>query len=171
MIALDSLDVGAPHPLYMSSHPFEERPDDGDYPAALSAFITVVRERGIGTVTPLLLAEETIGGTAPDRLYALYRKAGLEVVPYPLLNYGAPDSSQEFHRRITDTLGRLRTEGVLVHCRSGCGRTALVAAGVLIAGGVRPPEAIDRVCGVRPQALPSLTQIQFLRGYYRWLRG
>ncbi|MFT3916057.1 MAG: dual specificity protein phosphatase [Anaeromyxobacteraceae bacterium] len=56
-------------------------------------------------------------------------------------------------------------ERVLVHCQYGIGRSALVAACVLVARGMAPLEALVALKRARPVVSPSPEQLHALAGY------
>lgn len=64
-------------------------------------------------------------------------------------------------RRVRAALAR--GEGVLVHCMAGLGRAGTLAAAVLIAGGMKPGDAILLVRWVRPGAIEVPEQEAALR--------
>ena len=109
--------------------------------------------------------ERTYGGID---LLGTYRKAGLEVIHFPLENFSTPLKMQTFDDLAENLSARLLDQSILIHCRTGCGRTAMVAAGVLIKLGEVPPRAINRVHKARPTSRPTINQIQFLRSYSKF---
>ncbi|MFC6590652.1 dual specificity protein phosphatase family protein [Deinococcus lacus] len=55
--------------------------------------------------------------------------------------------------------------GVLVHCRGGLGRAGVVAACLLIRGGLEASEAVSLVRQTRPGAIETAEQEAFVRAY------
>ncbi len=53
---------------------------------------------------------------------------------------------------------------VLVHCKGGLGRAGTIAARLLIELGMEPATAIDRVRAVRPGAIETPEQKQYVLG-------
>lgn len=53
--------------------------------------------------------------------------------------------------------------GVVVHCRGGLGRTGLVVARLLVELGLEPEEAISQVRAVRPGAVETWEQEEYIR--------
>lgn len=53
-------------------------------------------------------------------------------------------------------------ERILIHCRGGLGRTGLVAARILVERGCLPRDAVHRVRAVRPGAIETLAQEQYV---------
>jgi protein-tyrosine phosphatase len=60
---------------------------------------------------------------------------------------------------MTDIAGALELgKTVAVHCRQSIGRAGLVAAGVLIASGVAPDQAIETVSAARGLPIPETSE-------------
>jgi predicted protein tyrosine phosphatase len=57
--------------------------------------------------------------------------------------------------------------GVYVHCRSGVGRAATMAAAYLVSTGLTPDEAWARIRSVRPYVCPNPTQIAQVERFAR----
>jgi len=55
-----------------------------------------------------------------------------------------------------------RGDGVVVHCRGGLGRTGMIAARLLIELGETPCNALQRVRAVRPGAVETLEQENYV---------
>jgi protein-tyrosine phosphatase len=51
-----------------------------------------------------------------------------------------------------------RGEKVTVHCRQGIGRSALIAASLLVASGVDPKRAFERVAAARGSSVPDTAE-------------
>jgi protein tyrosine phosphatase (PTP) superfamily phosphohydrolase (DUF442 family) len=62
-------------------------------------------------------------------------------------------------------------ERVLVHCEHGVGRSVLLTAAALVAGGMRAQDAIKLVQAGRWQAAPNHTQMVRLQEFERMLRA
>jgi protein tyrosine phosphatase (PTP) superfamily phosphohydrolase (DUF442 family) len=62
-------------------------------------------------------------------------------------------------------------ERVLVHCEHGVGRSVLLTAAALVAGGMRAQDAIELVQAGRWQAAPNHTQMVRLQEFERMLRA
>lgn len=164
MVRIDMLEVPGLNPLYLSSHPLDQVKLEAEFSEKITEFIHALQERMIKTVTLLLPEDET-------DLIAKYRAADLGVLHYPLENFSIPERMDSFDRLMEEIIAILAEESVLVHCRTGCGRTAMVAAGVLIKRGMRAPQAIHQVHLARPSSRPTVNQIQFLREYRSSLDG
>ena len=90
---------------------------------------------------------------------------GIATVSIPILD-GCPPTRRQF-RETVERVERWRDEGrvVLIHCAQGHGRSAIVAAAVLIRLGLArdTDEALSRIRTSRPRANPSPAQIAALR--------
>jgi protein-tyrosine phosphatase len=111
-----------------------------------------VRAAGVGAVLNLCWEFPRFSGTD--------REPGIETAHVPILD-GSPPSDRQF-REAVEWAVRWRAEGlcVLVHCAQGHGRTATVAAAILLRLGLAPDveQALSMVRAVRPRARPSLQQ-------------
>ena len=111
--------------------------------------------------TDLLLEGESVSSAA----------SGLEFRSYPIPDRGVPNSRESvatLTSEIADALNAGKT--VAVHCRQGIGRSALIAAAVLVAAGQDPEialEAIERSRGIK---VPETTeQRQWIADFASWL--
>lgn len=78
--------------------------------------------------------------------------AGIRYISLPIPDRGLPD------RRKLLALGQLLLDSagrVGIHCRAGIGRSALVAASVLVLEGTPPRQALDRVERARACPIPD----------------
>jgi protein-tyrosine phosphatase len=86
----------------------------------------------------------------------LVEGAGLMYLSFPMPDRGIPED----HRQALSLLHRLEEllaagKNVGVHCRQGIGRSALLAGGLLVLGGVKPEAAIERVNQSRGVPVPE----------------
>jgi ADP-ribosyl-[dinitrogen reductase] hydrolase len=101
-----------------------------------------------------------------ESLGAEVTNLGMQWLHLPIRDVDVPDARFErawatggpgLHRRLD------AGERVLIHCRGGLGRTGLVAALILVERGAEPPAAIRRVRAVRPHAVETRAQEDYVR--------
>jgi predicted protein tyrosine phosphatase len=98
-------------------------------------------------------ALERIAGARPSR-----RKAIRDVsTPGPAFEAEWPEVSERL-RSLLDA-----GENILVHCRGGLGRAGMIAARLLVETGVDPDVAMERVRAVRPGAIETGAQEQWVQ--------
>jgi protein tyrosine/serine phosphatase len=123
---------------------------------------------GIDTVVSLLTSDEEqdLGLEDEKRLSKLN---GIEFIPFPVADRSVPPDFGKAVQLIR-VIERDLTAGriVALHCRQGIGRSALVAASVLVAAGVEPGTAFAGVGGARGCNVPETAEqrdwvIQFSR--------
>ncbi|MFM7533963.1 MAG: cyclin-dependent kinase inhibitor 3 family protein [Rubrivivax sp.] len=112
---------------------------------------------GASAVLSLVEAQEFRRYGVPD-LGARVREQGLRWHHLPVPDMGVPTGGTPFGQQpelqaVRAALGR--GERVLVHCAAGLGRTGTLAAGLLVAQGLSPQQAIEAVRRVRPGTLET----------------
>jgi protein tyrosine phosphatase (PTP) superfamily phosphohydrolase (DUF442 family) len=128
------------------------------------------REAGIDLVVSLLrpdeeaeldLTGESISSTA----------SGLAFRAFPIPDRSVPSSREavaEIADQVVDALRSGKT--VVVHCRQGIGRSALMVAAVLIAGGLHAETAVNAIRQSRGLDVPETpTQRQWISDFSAWL--
>jgi protein-tyrosine phosphatase len=131
------------------------RPRAGDW---LADEIAAWRRGGVDTVVSLLEAQEIaeIGLAAEP---ALCRAAGADFLSFPIADRGVPNSAQDVSVLADNLVARRASgAGVLIHCRAGIGRSALIAACALVVMRLSPEEAFDRIGRARGLAVPDTTE-------------
>ena len=88
----------------------------------------------------------------------------------PIPDGGVPDDAWE--RRWAEVGRSLRCDlylgdRIVIHCRGGLGRTGLVAARLLVDGGMDPEEAMAAVRRARPGAIENRAQEDYVRSHAR----
>ena len=86
----------------------------------------------------------------------LCQSNGIEFIAFPIPDRGVPASTRataELVRRLEDVLNGGKT--VALHCRQGVGRSALLAACLLVAAGVEDEAAFDRIRAARGCEVPD----------------
>ena len=119
---------------------------------------------GAFAVVSLVSTEELKLFRAPD-LGARVKAAGMHWIHCPISDMRAP--GKEFFEVWDSVWGniyrKLRKGGkIVLHCAAGRGRTGTVAALILVSMGVNSKEAIRQVRTVRPGAIESKEQEQYV---------
>lgn len=128
------------------------RPRGGGW---LESEIRAWRRAGIDAVVSLLTPDEVSElGLEQEPNYCWAN--GMSYYSLPIMDRGVPGSNMDASRLI-GKLGSELTGGknVAIHCRQGIGRSALIAAGLLIENGLSPAEAIQRVSSARRMPVPE----------------
>ncbi len=97
----------------------------------------------------------------PDKVRAL----GIPWFHLPIVDLQMPDDSfEEEWESAGKELRRILTDGgkIVIHCRAGLGRTGTMAARLLIEFGTDPREAIAMVRRVRPGAIQTRVQEEYV---------
>jgi len=90
----------------------------------------------------------------------------------PVADKRAPSSTQAFDELIARLVDRINDDmKVIIHCNGGKGRSALVAAAVLIGLGVSQSAAVVGVRAARAGSLRNPLQLWFLRSFARRWRS
>jgi protein-tyrosine phosphatase len=122
--------------------------------------------REMGVVRLILLVEDgELERWSDPRIVEVGRKAGVEVVRFPIRDGTAP--SPETMDAIQEAVDEGRRAGdVAVACMGGVGRSGTVAACALVRAGRLPQDAIGRVREVRhPEAVETEAQERLVRTY------
>jgi len=131
------------------------RPRGGDW---LEDEVRGWRRAGIDTVVSLLEPEEA-SELGLDAESAAADAHGIRFVPFPIADRSVPDSPGTAVRLLRDLNYALESgDSIAIHCRQGIGRSALIAAGLLVAAGVDPGSAIRTVAAARGLAVPETAE-------------
>jgi len=99
------------------------------------------------------------------------RELGMAFISFPITDRGVPDSADDFLAladRLENDLNSGR--GVGIHCRMGIGRSALLAACLLVKSGVTPAAAFGRISRARGLDVPDTQdQADWLNGLHEKL--
>ena len=131
------------------------RPRGGDW---LGEEVTGWRESGVNTVASLLTPDE-VEVLALGEEAKLCEKEGIAFISFPIPDRAVPGSRQkalDFLRQMEAGLAQGRN--VAIHCRQGVGRSALVAAGLLVLGGAEPEQAFERLSKLRNCPVPETAE-------------
>ena len=122
-----------------------------------------------GVLHLLLLVEDAELERWGDLLIvARAAERGLTVDRRPLADGSAPRDIEEMDGTLESLASARRDGDVAVACMGGVGRTGMVAACALVAGGSPSSDAIARVREVRhPTAVETEAQIAFVHAYER----
>jgi protein-tyrosine phosphatase len=113
------------------------------------------RDEGIDVIVSLLEAEE-IAELGLQREAVRSHELGIEFVSFPVPDGGVPATMGEAMALSAAIIMRLREgEGVGLHCRAGIGRSALIAACVLVLLGKAPGAAFDLIEKARGVKVPD----------------
>ena len=168
MSTINRLEIEGLKDIFLSSHPLEQIQDGRGPRTKVDEFIAEIQQKGVGTIVVLLPSHELHDLYGDVDLLAEYEQHRLEVVHFPLENFSVPDKIELFDELIGQLVKILREKSVLIHCMAGCGRTGMVAAGVLVRLGSSATAAIEQVRDIRPGSMDVLRQILFLRSYQRY---
>jgi protein-tyrosine phosphatase len=128
------------------------RPRGGDW---LSDEIRTWRDSGVDVVTSLLTPDEVAEFELQEEA-GLAHAAGLDFHAFPIPDRSVPGSRAAMDRLVSELERALESgKSVAVHCRQGIGRSALVAASLLVAAGEEPAEAFRRIERARGRQVPE----------------
>jgi protein-tyrosine phosphatase len=128
------------------------RPRGGDW---LEDELRAWREVGIDVIVSLLTPDE-VAELGLEEEGALSEASGVRFLEFPIPDRSVP-SSQESTLEFVGKLEELLTSGnsVGVHCRQGIGRSALIAACLLVMSDIEPATALQRISVARGYPVPE----------------
>jgi protein-tyrosine phosphatase len=128
------------------------RPRGGDW---LEEEMKAWRQAGVDAVVSLLTPEEAADlSLEQERSHS--EANGIEFYSLPIADRSVPASDRDAAQLIGKLDAALsHGKKVAIHCRQGIGRSALIAAGLLIEQGLSPEEAIQRVSRARHAPTPE----------------
>jgi protein-tyrosine phosphatase len=144
------------------------RPRGGDW---LEDEIRSLRNAGVDVLVSLLTGEEAQELDLTQEA-ALCARSGIEFLSFPVLDRDVParDSNTEaFLARLAAKL--VAKKSVVIHCRAGIGRSALLAASLLVRGGVAVDEAFKRIAAARGCAVPDTPKQYAWVDYYAAMKS
>jgi protein-tyrosine phosphatase len=126
------------------------------------------KSSGIKTVVSFLTADEEsdLGLREEERLSKLN---GIGFIAFPVPDRSVPPDFARAIQLIRTIEGRLAEgKNVALHCRQGIGRSAVLAAALLVSAGLEPEAAFRRLAAARGSAVPETAEqrdwvIQFSR--------
>jgi protein-tyrosine phosphatase len=116
------------------------------------------REAGISTVVSLLEAHEQAElGLLQEAQHC--RARGIEFVSFPIADRSVPASRQDV-AALAHRLARAIETGSIVgvHCRAGIGRSAIMAASILMALGHSADTALEMIAKARGVSVPDTSE-------------
>jgi hypothetical protein len=141
------------------------RPRAGDW---LEDEIASWRCAEIRTVVSLLEAQEVaeLGLVDEPRLCS---DQGIEFVSFPIPDRGVPTSYGGLNQLIVPLVPKVKGgHMVAVHCRAGIGRSAVVAAGILIRSGIPYAQVFPTLSRARGVTVPDTeAQVEWVQAYAR----
>ncbi len=128
------------------------RPRGGDW---LEDEVRSWQRSGLDIVVSLLTSDE-IAELDLMQEAKLCQNHGLQFVSFPIVDRSVP-SSQRNAIEVIKKLDEALTAGknVIIHCRQGIGRAALIAAALLISSDIDAEAAIQRISTARGVAVPE----------------
>ena len=138
----------------------------GPWDRDLDADLKAIVEWGASVLVTLMEAHELVQLGVPD-IGERAESLGMVWLHLPIPDVSIPDAAFEaawatagecLRATLTDR------RGIVIHCRGGLGRTGLVAARLLIELGEMPREALDAVRAVRPGAVETRQQEEYVLG-------
>jgi protein-tyrosine phosphatase len=131
------------------------RPRGGDW---LEDEVQGWREEGVDLVVSLLTSDEVaeLELEQESRLCEVY---GIEFRSFPIVDRSVP-TSRKTTLDFVKKLAKLLAEGksIAIHCRQGIGRSALIAACLLVLSGIIPDAAFLRVSEGRGCSVPETSE-------------
>jgi protein-tyrosine phosphatase len=133
------------------------RPRGGDW---LEDEVQAWQPAGLDMVVSLLMPDE-VADFDLGQEKAWCQARGIDFVAFPIPDRGVP-SSWHATLALVHKLGQALAEGkrIAVHCRQGIGRSALLAACVLVAADEEPETAFEHISAARGCAVPEMTEQQ-----------
>ena len=108
------------------------------------------------TLTDFLEFKTTKAEAFPDDL----KKANIEWLHFPIIDYGIPDESCNSWNEIAEQIHKSLNIGgrILCHCAAGCGRSGMVVLRLMCELGEAGDEALARLRKIRECAVETLAQ-------------
>ncbi len=143
------------------------RPRGGDW---LEDEVRAWRQAGLDVVVSLL-TEDEIADFALAGDAELCQANGLQFLSFPITDRGVPSSRKatlELVKKLEELLASGKKVGI--HCRQGIGRSAVLAACLLVLSGMNPDSAFQRISAARGCPVPeTMEQRQWVVAFAREL--
>lgn len=137
----------------------------GAWERDLNLDLNAIRDWGAGVLVTLVTAEE-MSALKVEGLGVAAEEVGLKWLHLPIADVSTPtaDWEEAWLRDRATVHSELDRDGrVVVHCKGGLGRAGTVAARILVERGTPADYAIALVRGVRPGAIETGAQEQYIR--------
>ena len=136
----------------------------GEWDRDLKADLKVIKKWGAESIVSLMEEKEFLMMHVPD-FFSVVPMYGLIEFHLPIVDGQIPD--EEFEHKWRNVGAKLRQilrngQKIVVHCKGGLGRTGTIAARLLVELGMNPKEAIKKVREVRPGAIETDIQEQYV---------
>ena len=83
----------------------------------------------------------------------------IEFISFPIIDRSVPESRSATIKLIERLEGDLsKGKSINIHCRQGIGRSSVIAAGLLVARGMLPEEAFNRISRARQAPVPETSE-------------
>ncbi len=120
--------------------------------------MTALVDAGIAALVSLLEPAEAADLSLEEEANAA-AAAGLVFHSLPIADRGVPSSREQMLDLAADLVDALKGgKNVAIHCRQGIGRSAIVAAGILISSGEDSATAVNAVGAARGMAVPETNE-------------
>ena len=131
------------------------RPRGGDW---LEAEVQAWRQAGLDVVVSLLTQEESAELELAHEA-ELSEASNIQFIEFPIPDRSAPSS----RRATLELLGELhqllvKGKNIGIHCRQGIGRSAVIAASLLVFLGLEPEVAFQRISMARGSTIPETAE-------------
>jgi ADP-ribosyl-[dinitrogen reductase] hydrolase len=136
----------------------------GAWDRDLARDLDMIRDWGAAAVVTLLGPEE-LTLLRVERLGEEIKRRNMSWYHLPIVDVSIPDERFEQKWDVSGKELRLILRSgldVLVHCRGGLGRAGTIAARLLVELGMEPTKAIANVRAVRPGAIETREQEEFV---------
>lgn len=131
------------------------RPRGGDW---LESDVRQWHRDGLGCIVSLLTADES-HELGLEREAAVSTKQNVQFFAFPVTDRSVPASQhavQTLVEKLVDNLSKGQNVGI--HCRQGVGRSALLAASILVWSGVDPDRAFRQIAQARGCPVPDTSE-------------
>ena len=154
--------VDAGGALGMSFTPGKHDPY-GMHDRDVAADVQALRDVHGVTSLLLLIEDHELDELQVAELPVALADAGIDLVRYPIPDFGVPEDPDAFGLIADDVMTRVRGgQRVVVACRGGFGRTGAVVGSMLRSAGLAPDDAVAMVRAVRPGTIELDSQAAFV---------